>query len=69
MLIFHLIMTIVMAFKLALFARVMKYMSYWAILLVGLFTHLQFNIQGEDLFGVIIGLYVVLPLAMQTLNE
>jgi len=69
MLIFHLIMTTLMAFKLALFARVMRYMSYWAIILVGLFTHLQFNIQGEDLFGVVIGLYIVLPLAMQTLNE
>jgi hypothetical protein len=40
MLIFHLIMTIVMAFKLTLFARFMRYMSYWAILLIGLFTHL-----------------------------
>ena len=64
MLIFHLIMTIVMVFKLTLFARFMRYMSYWAILLVGLFTHLQFNIEGEDLFGVIIGLYLVLPLAL-----
>lgn len=40
MLIFHLIMTIVMAFKLTLFARFMRYMSYMAILLIGLFTHL-----------------------------
>ena len=69
MLIFHIIITTVMAFKLTLFGRLMRYMNFWAILLIGVFTHLQFYIEGDDVFNVIIGLYIVLPLAMQTLNE
>ena len=47
----------------------MKYLSLWVIFIVGCSSHLIFFMDLNEFYTVIVGLYILLPVSIQNLNE